>query len=312
MEARRRMIAFVVRRLAFLPIAAFVILSAAFLLVRTLPGGPFDRERSLPPAVAKRVREAYHLDEPLVRQWVRYLGSVASKLDFGPSTRYANRSVRGLLADSLPASFALGLAALAFALIVGVPIGVWSAARPRGAIPLVATTLALAGIALPSYVLASLLLLIFGFVLGWLPVAGWGAPAHVVLPAVALGLPVAAVVARLVRTGMLDALSQDFARTARADGVAPSRILWRHVLRVGCLPAVSYLGPAAASVLTGSFVVEKVFAIPGMGAHFVNSVLNRDAPLLVGCAVTYFVILYLMNLLADVAHALLDPRVRLR
>src|SRR5262249_28055800 len=151
--AGRRMIAFVARRLAFLPVAAFVILSAAFLLVRTLPGGPFDRDRSLPPAVAKRVREAYHLDEPVWRQWTRYVGAVASKLDFGPSTRYANRSVNGLLADSLPSSILLGLAALAFAVLVGAPLGVWSAARPRGALPLLATSLALAGVALPSFVL---------------------------------------------------------------------------------------------------------------------------------------------------------------
>ncbi|MBI1851711.1 MAG: ABC transporter permease [Planctomycetes bacterium] len=306
------MLRFAVRRLAFLPVAVFVILSAAFFLVRTLPGGPFDRERSLPPAVQKRVREAYHLDEPVWRQYVRYLEGVAADLDFGPSTRYANRSVNGLLADSLPTSFALGAAALAFAVLLGAPIGVWSAARPRGALPLLSTTLALVGVALPSFVVASLLLLLFGFVLEWLPVAGWGTPAHVVLPAIALGLPVAAVVARLVRVGMIDALSQDFARTARADGVAPSRILWRHAFRIGCLPAVSYLGPAAASVLTGSFVVEKIFAIPGMGAHFVNSVLNRDAPLLVGCAVTYFVVLYVMNLFSDLVHAGLDPRIRLR
>ncbi len=305
------MIRLATRRLLFLPIACFVMLSAAFFLIRTVPGGPFDGERALPPLVEARVRRAYHLDEPLPVQYGRYVAAVATRLDFGPSTRYANRSVNGLLAESLPFSIGLGALALALAIGIGAPLGVLSAARRTGATPLLASAVVLVGIAVPNFVLASLLLLAFGFVLPILPVAGTGTPLHFVLPALALGAPVAATVARLTRAGMIDALSQDFVRTAKASGISSGRILFRHALPIGCLPALSYLGPAAASVLTGSFVIERVFAIPGMGAHFVNSVLNRDAPLLVGCSVVYFVVLYALNAVVDLAHAWLDPRVRL-
>lgn len=319
---------FVLRRLAWLFLTVWAVATLSFFLMRAVPGGPLSAERRLAPEVEANVAARYHLDWPLWRQYLQYLGPLnldergllgdgsrpfggALSGDLGPSFRQRDYSVNEILAQSLPISIELGAWALAWAVVVGLAAGTVAGLYPQSPGDVLLRVLATLGIALPNFVLASLLLLAFGMSFSFFPVAGWGTPRHLVLPALALGAPFAAYVARLARTGLLEALAQDSIRTAVAYGLPPWRIVLGRALRPACMPVVSYLGPAAAGILTGSLVIERIFAIPGAGSHFVGSALNRDYTLAMGVTLVYTVLVYALNTLVDLIYPLLDPRIRL-
>ncbi len=305
------MLGYSLRRLAgFLPVL-FLIVSLSFFIMRLAPGGPFDQERVLPEQVRANIAARYHLDEPLWRQYVRYLGQVL-RGDLGPSFRYPDRSVGELLRLGAPVSLALGVCALAVALLLGGAAGILAGARRNSALDYLTMSLALGGISIPNFVLGPLLVLIFALGLGWLPVAGWGSWRHLVLPSVTLGTFYAAYVARLTRAGLLEVIGQEFIRTARARGVREATVMLRHALPNAVLPVVTYLGPASAAILTGSVVVETIFAVPGIGRYFVGGALNRDYTLVLGTVLVYSTLLLLLNLVVDLLYAYLDPRVQLR
>jgi len=306
------MLAYSVRRILGLLPALFVIITVSFFLVRLAPGGPFDQERALPPQIRANLDRAYGLDQPLPLQYVHYLARLAHG-DFGPSFKQRDFTVSELIAAGLPVSATLGGSALLLALVLGIPLGIAAAlwqGRPASDLG-IAVFVALA-VALPSFVTGPLLALVFGLYLRWLPVAGWdeGAVRYLILPVLTLGLPVAAYVARLTRGGLLEVLRANHIRTARARGLGEARILLRHGLRPALLPVVSYLGPAAAFVVTGSLVVEKVFALPGTGRYLVQGAIDRDYTLVMGMIVVYGVLTLLLNLAADLIYGWLDPRVR--
>jgi oligopeptide transport system permease protein len=322
---------FLLRRALWFLVTVWAVVSLSFVLMRAVRGGPFSGERALHPAIEASLAQRYHLDWPLWKQYLQYVGPLdlgehghrlaggdgahpyggLLALDLGPSLKYRDFTVNDILAQSLPISATLGALALLWALVLGLPAGILAAARRGSALDLAVRALALLGIALPNFVVAGVLVLVFSFGLGWLPPAGWGELRHLVLPSFVLGAPFAAYVARLTRAGMLEVLAQDYVRTARAKGLFPSTVLLSHALRAGILPVVSWLGPAAAGILTGSLVVEKIFAIPGTGSHFVNSALNRDYALAMGVTVVYTVLVFALNTLVDLAYTLLDPRIRL-
>jgi oligopeptide transport system permease protein len=299
----------ILRRLftALPTLAAVVILS--FLLMKLAPGGPFDGERALDPATEAALTRAYGLDRPLPEQITLYVGRLAQG-DFGPSLVYRDFTVTDLVAQGLPVSLTLGGLALVLALALGIAIGLAAAARAGGwideALMLGMTLLT----ALPSFVTGPLLVLVFALGFGWLPVSGLGGPAHLVLPVIALALPVAGAIAKLTRAGLAGALAQDHVRTARARGLSPARVLLRHALRPALVPVASYLGPAAAGLLTGAVVIETVFALPGLGRYFVEGALNRDYPLVLGVVTLYAALIILFNLVADLIYGWLDPRMR--
>lgn len=323
------MTAFLWRRFLWFAITLWAVATLAFFLMRAVPGGPFSGERAVSPAVEQSLRAQYHLDWPLWRQYLQYLGPLnldehgvvngdrthvfggVLAGDLGPSLKYRDFGVNEIIAQSLPISLQLGLLALAWSVAVGLVLGVASALRPRSKLDLCIRLVATAGIALPNFVIAGVSILLFALLIPLAPVAGWGSLRHMVLPAFALGAPFAANVARLVRTGLLEVLSQDYIRTAVAKGIPDRIVLLRHALKGGLLPAVSYLGPACAGILTGSLVIEKIFFIPGTGSHFVNSALNRDYTLAMGVTLFYTAIVFALNTLVDVTYTLLDPRIPL-
>lgn len=298
------------KRLAFTLPLLLLISFLAFMLVRIAPGGPFDRERKpASPEIERQIQAKYHLDEPKWRQFLRFLGDLANG-DLGPSLKYRNHTVNDLLAEGLPVSLTLGALAFCFALGVGIPVGYVTAVR-RGAWPdWAGSFLAILMICIPGFVLAPLLILAFALQLRWLPVALWGAPANVVLPVLALGLYFSGRIARLMREGMLDTMKAEFITTARAKGLSENAVLLRHAFRLAVLPVVSYSGPLLADLLTGSFVIENIFQLPGLGVLMVNGCLNRDYTLVVGLVLLYAALLIMLNLAVDFTHALLDRRAR--
>ena len=288
-----------------------VIVTVAFALMRLAPGGPFDEEQALLPEVRRNLEAAYGLDRPLLSQYLAYVGGVI-RGDFGPSFRYKDQSVSELIVSGLRVSAELGAWALLLAIAVGVPLGMLAALHRGGWLDRSVMLLALLGIVLPAFVLAPLFALSFGVHLHWLPVAGWDddAPAYRVLPVLTLALPLIAYLARLMRGSVLEVLSAPFVRTARAKGLATSTVLIRHVLPPALLPVISYLGPATAGVLTGSLVVEQVFALPGVGRYFVQGAINRDYTLVMGVVICYASLIVLRNILVDVLYGVIDPRLR--
>jgi oligopeptide transport system permease protein len=300
------MLAYAARRLAAIPPTLFIIVTLAFVVVRAAPGGPFDAEQSLPPQVKANLERAYGLDQPLLVQYVRYLRAIVHG-DFGPSLKYRDLSVGALIAQGLPVSLTLGLAALSVALALGVPLGIWAALRRGRAVDHGIMGLAVLGVVLPSFVTGPLLALVFGLGLRWLPVAGWqdGNPYYLVLPVITLSLPLVAYIARLIRSSLLEVLQSDFIRAAQARGLGRRRVIFRHALP----PAVSYLGPATAFVVTGSLVVETVFGLPGTGRFLVEGAINRDYTLVMGMVIVYGLITLTCNLAADLVYGWLDPRV---
>jgi len=305
------MLSYALRRIAgFLP-TLLVIITASFCVMRLAPGGPFDQEQALPPAVRANLERLYGLDEPLTVQYAHYLQALL-RGDFGPSLRQRDFTVGELIAQGLPVSATLGVAAMLLALLAGIPAGIVAALRRNEAADFWLSALAALALALPSFVTGPLLALVFGLYLHWLPVAGWqaGAPRYLVLPALTLALPVAAHVARLTRAGLLEVLGTPYVRSARARGLGAARVLWRHALRPALTPVVSYLGPAVAFVVTGSLVIETVFGLPGSGRYLVQGAIDRDYPLVMGMIVVYGALTLALNLVADLLHGWLDPGVR--
>jgi oligopeptide transport system permease protein len=303
-------ISYFIRRLIGIVPLLLLISFLAFALIRIAPGGPFDKERKpASPEIDRQLKAKYHLDEPLWKQFRRYLDGLVHG-DFGPSLKYRNHSVTDIIAQSLPVSLVLGGLAFGFAVGCGVPLGILTAVK-RGRWPdYVGSLFALLAVCVPGFVIGPVLVMIFAIHWQWFPVALWGSPLHAVLPTMALGLYFAGKIARLMREGMLSVLQADFITTARAKGLDEPRILWRHALRLAILPVVSYGGPMLADLLTGSFVVENLFQIPGIGVFLVNSSLNRDYTMVVGLVLLYAVLLLGLNLAVDLAYGWLDPRVK--
>jgi oligopeptide transport system permease protein len=305
------MLGYVLRRLAAAVPTFLLIVAAAFFLMRAAPGGPFDAEQTLPPEIAANLQAAYGLDQPVHLQFARYLGGLL-RGDLGPSFRLKDFTVAELIGRGLPVTLAIGAAALALAILVGIPLGLVAGLRQNRWVDHAVMSVALAGVAIPNFVVAPVLALAFGLSLGWLPVGGWepGSVRHMVLPVVTLALPVIAYLARLTRGSLLEVLQSPFIRTARAKGLAPGVILRRHALKPTLMPVVSFLGPAAAGLLTGSLVVEQVFGLPGVGRYFVQGAVNRDYTLVMGMVVFYATLILLLNLLVDLVYGWLDPRIR--
>lgn len=303
------MLRFVVRRLLQTIPVLFVIVTATFFMVRFVPGGPFTGEKAIPPEILRNLEAHYGLDQPLWKQYLTYLGSVA-RGDLGPSFKYPNRTVNEVIADKLPVSLELGAWALLIALLIGLPLGLIAAVYRNSILDYVCTTIGLIGICVPVFVGGPLFALIFGIYMQWFNVSGWNEPLDRILPAMTLGLAYAAYIMRLTRGGMLEVLHQDFIRTARAKGASETRIVFRHALRGGLLPVVTFLGPATAGIITGSFVIETIFQIPGLGREFVNSAFNRDYTLILGTVILYASLISAFNLLVDVVQVWLNPRLK--
>jgi len=303
------MLRFVVRRLLQVIPVLFVIITATFFMVRFVPGGPFTAEKAIPPEILKNIEAHYGLDQPLWRQYLTYLGSIA-RGDLGPSFKYPNRTVNEIIGDKLPVSLELGGLALVVALTLGLTLGVLAAVRRNTWLDYLASSAGLLGICVPTFVLGPLLVLFFAIHLGWVNASGWDTPADRILPALTLGFVYAAYIMRLTRGGMLEVLNQDFIRTARAKGASETRIVFHHALRGGLLPVVAFLGPGIAGILTGSFVIETIFQIPGLGREFVNSAFNRDYTLVLGTVILYAALIVVCNLVVDVVQVWLNPRLK--
>lgn len=287
----------------------WAIYTIAFLMVITVPGNPFQQpDRQMPESVQRALEARYNIDDNWAYYW-EYLGG-AFRLDFGPSFQYRDWTCTQIIADALPVSFALGLMSILLAVVVGVPIGVISAVRRNSWFDMGSLGLALIGVSLPTFVTGTALLLLFAVKLAWLPVGGWGELSQIPLPALTLSLPFMAYIARLTRMGMLDVLGSDYIRTAYAKGLASRSVVWKHALKNAFLPVLSYIGPALAMAMTGSFVVEKLFNVPGLGQHFVNSVQNLDRGLIMGTVLVYSALLVFMNLAVDLLYSVVDPRVK--
>jgi oligopeptide transport system permease protein len=305
------MLKYALRRVLGMFPTMFVIVAAAFFVMRLAPGGPFDEEQRLPPEIEANLQAAYGLDQPVTVQFGRYLGGLL-RGDLGPSFRYKDYRVSELIARGLPVTLTIGVLALLLAVALGVPLGMMAALRHDGPVDHAVMGTALVGIAVPNFVLAPVLALVFGVQLGWLPVAGWeaGSPRHLVLPVLTLALPFVAYVARLARGSLLEVLQAPYMRAARAKGLSRGVLLRRHALKPTLLPVVSFLGPAAAALLTGSLVVEQVFVLPGVGRYFVQGAINRDYTLVMGMVIFYAALILLLNLAVDLLYGWLDPRIR--
>jgi len=302
------MLPFILRRALQIVAVLWVIITATFFMIRFVPGGPFTAEKAVTPEILRNLEAHYGLDRPLWQQYLDYLGKLVLHGDLGPSFKYASRSVNEIIADKLPVSLELGALSLGVALLVGLPLGLVAAIRRNTLFDYLCSSVAMIGICVPTFVLGPLLVLFFAIKLGWANASGWYGPGDRVLPALTLGLVYAAYVARLTRGGMLEILGQDYIRTARAKGASAARIIWQHALRGGLLPVVSFLGPATAGILTGSFVIETIFQIPGLGREFVQSAFNRDYTLVLGTVILYATLIVTLNLVVDIAQVWLNPR----
>ena len=306
------MLRFIGRRLLVAIPTLFLVITAAFFMMRAAPGSPFDGDRKLLPEVEANVLAQYGMDKPLAEQYANYLGGVVTG-DLGPSLKYRDKSVLDILKENYRVSLTLGLSAIVIASIVGVSLGVMAALRQNGMTDHAVMTVAILGVCIPTFVTAPLLVLAIASKLGWLPTAGWndGALANMVLPVTVLALPQIAIISRLTRSGMIEVLHANYIRTARAKGLPEGLIVRKHALRAALLPLVSYLGPACAGLITGSLVVEKIFNLPGLGKFFVISALQRDYTVVMGMVIVYAALILVLNLVADLLLAVLDPRVRL-
>ena len=315
------MFTFIVRRIFSLFLVLLVAVTASFCLLRLAPGNPFTQsERAMTPEQLNAEERKYDLDGSLFSQWTRYIG-VAPKNDgrfsgllqgdFSPCLKYKDRTVRELIVQTIPVSATLGALTLLLSTFVGVTIGSLAALKKDKLADAGTMFFALFAVSLPTFVVGPALILVFALWLGWLPVGGWNGASSIILPAITLAGPFIAYISRLTRTSMLEVLGQDFIRTARAKGLAEKRVIYRHALKVAILPVVSFVGPLAANLVTGSLVVESVFNLPGMGGFFVNSVLNRDVFLCCGTVVIYCTLLVLLNLVVDITYKFLDPRITL-
>jgi oligopeptide transport system permease protein len=305
------MLRFLLRRLLVALPTLLLVITAAFFMMRAAPGSPFETSRKLPVEVEKNIMAKYGMDRPLPVQYVAYLGGVA-RGDFGPSLKYTNKSVIDIIRQGFPTSLTIGLSALTLASFLGVFLGVMAALRQNQAFDFATMALAILGVCIPTFVTGPILLQVFASWLGWAPTGGVSNGARsLILPVLTLSLPQIAIISRLTRAGMIEALRSNYVRTARAKGLPNSAIVFKHALRAGILPLVSYLGPACAGLVTGSLVVEQVFNLPGLGKSFITGALQRDYTLVMGVVILYATLILALNLLADVIQALLDPRVKL-
>lgn len=297
-----------VRRVFQGAITLFCVYAVTFLMVMVVPGNPFAAaERNMPPEVIRAFEARYNMDSQ-IEYFFQFLGG-ALRFDFGPSFQYKDWTCTQIIAQALPVSVTLGLLAILLAVLIGVPVGVLGAVRRNSWFDVTTLGFVLLGISLPTFVTGSIVLTVFAIFLKIAPIGGWGSVAHLPLPALTLSLPFMAYIARLTRVGMLDVLSSEFVRTASAKGLSKRRVIWKHAFKVAFLPVLSYLGPAAAQALTGSFVVEKVFSVPGLGQHFVDSALNLDRGLILACVLVYAATLIVLNLIVDCLYAVVDPRI---
>ncbi len=304
------MLNFIIRRAFTALVTMLVLTTLLFFLLRAIPGGPFDSEKALPPAVQANLLKKYGLDKPLPEQFLRYVGNILIG-DLGPSYSSPGRSVNEIIASRLPISAELGLWSILLALCLGVPLGVLSAYYHNTSIDYAASFFALLGRSIPNMALGPLLIVVFGLTLQWLPVARWASWDARILPTLTLGLSSSAVIARLTRASMLQIIREDFIRLARAKGLSEGRVIMKHALRNALIPVLSVLGPMFAVLLTGTLVVEKIFAIPGLGSEFLISITNRDYPLVMGTTLLFGFVLIIANTLVDIGYAVVDPRIRL-
>ena len=306
------MLRFIGRRLFVALPTLFLVVTVAFFMMRAAPGSPFDMDRKLSPEIERNVLARYGMDRPLGEQYVTYVRDVLHG-DFGPSLKYKDKTVLQILQENYKVSLILGLSAITIAAGIGVTLGVLAALRQNEWVDVGVMGVAIVGVCIPTFVIAPLLVLLFGSILQWLPNGGWngGAIGNLVLPVTVLALPQVAIISRLTRAGMIEVLQSNYVRTARAKGLPARTIVMKHALRAAILPLVSYLGPACAGLLTGSLVVEKIFNLPGLGKFFVISALQRDYTVVMGMVIFYAALILFLNLMADLVYALLDPRVRL-
>jgi oligopeptide transport system permease protein len=303
------MLNYALKRILTIIPTLFVIITLTFFLMRVAPGGPFDEERPLAPSVLENIRASYGLDKPLVEQYFTYLGNLI-RGDMGPSFVYRDKRVHEVLAEGLPISMTLGGTALLLALIIGTLLGSIAALNQNKRTDVAIVTFATFGITTPNYVVAPILTLIFALTFSLLPATGWGSPSQMILPVISLALPQIAIVTRLMRGSMLEALKSDHIRTARAYGLPTSKVVGKHAMRSALLPVLSYLGPAAAALMTGSIVIEQIFNLPGIGRYFVTSALNRDYTMVMGTVIIVATLVLVFNLIVDILYSVLDPRVR--
>jgi oligopeptide transport system permease protein len=301
---------YIIRRILGAIPTLFIIATLTFFLIRIAPGGPFDQERQVSEEILKNLNAKYHLDEPLLMQYLRYLGDLIQG-DLGPSFVYASRTVNEIIAETFPVSAAIGLAGLLYALIVGTAFGVIAASKPNSLRDYIPMTFSMLGICLPSFVIGPILVLYFSIEQGWFNASGLNSVSDIILPSVTLGTIYAAYFSRLARGGILDMVRQDFIRTAKAKGLPGWLIMVRHTLKGGMLPSISFMGPAVTAMLSGSLVVETIFNIPGIGRFFVQSALNRDYTLVMGTVLFIATLIIIANLIVDILYAFLDPRVGL-
>ncbi len=304
------MLRFIANRLLQAIPVLLIVITATFFLIHMAPGGPFDADRAVPEQVLKALNARYKLDQPVWQQYLSYLGDLAQG-DFGPSYKYPGRSVNEMIIGGLPTTAELGLYAMLFAILIGVTAGVLAALKPNSSQDYIPMTVAMLGICMPSFLLGPLLVLVFGIWLEWVPVSGWGGiPGDKLLPSLTLGSAYAAYIARLSRGGMLEVMSQDYIRTARAKGLPEWVIVMKHGLRGGLIPVTAFLGPAFAGLLAGSFVVETIFQIPGLGRFYVQAAFNRDYTMIMGTTIFFSAAIIVFNLLSDILATWLDPKLR--
>ncbi|MDK2823559.1 MAG: oligopeptide transport system permease protein [Clostridia bacterium] len=291
-------------------LSLFFIISLTFFMMKVIPGGPFSSEKRLPPEIEENINKKYHLNDPWYVQYKDYLIRTV-KLDFGPSFKYKSRTVNEIIADGFPVSAKLGSTVILITLVVGINLGIVSAMKQNQTQDYFAMFLSTIGFSTPNFIIAYLLMYIFAYKLKLVPPAMWGTWKHMILPAISLAILPTAVVARLMRSSLIEELQQDYMLTAKAKGLMERQIIYRHALRNAIIPVITYLGPLIATIFTGSFIIEHIFAIPGLGKYFVSAIQNRDYTLILGTTVFYSLILMLMNLIVDILYTLIDPRVKL-
>ncbi len=306
----KNLLTYLFKRIGESTVTLLLIVTLVFLLMRLMPGGPFDSEKALPPEVMANLAAKYNLDAPVYEQYGNYLLNLVQG-DLGESYKYLGRPVSAIIADTFPASLQLGVYALILSYLIGIPLGVIAASRHNTWVDTTTMFFAMSGVTLPSFLVAAILILIFSFQLGVLPPALWEGPIYYILPVITLGIRPAAIIARLTRSSVLDVIRSDFVRTAYAKGLTQRVVLFKHVLRNSMIPVLTYSGPLIADIISGAFIIEIIFAVPGMGRHLIMSVTNRDYPLVLGVALLFSVILVISNLVVDLMYAIIDPRIKL-
>lgn len=304
------MLKYILKRIASSIVTLWVVITITFFLMHAIPGDPFTNEKAISPEIMANLKHKYGLDQPLIVQYGRYLGNLVQG-DLGISIKYKNRSVNDMISEGFPVSAHLGLWSAALGISLGLLLGIIASLNHKGFWDYFVIFVAISGVSIPNFVFAAMFQYAFGVKLGWFPVARWGTPMHVILPALALGLRVVAFQARMMRTSMLDVLSQDYIKTAKSKGLNKRQITWRHAIRNAILPVVTILGPLLAGLLTGTFVIEKIFAIPGLGKFYIQSIQQNDYTVILGTTAFYSTVLIILVFVVDIAYGFVDPRIRI-